>query len=136
MGGLIFVFVVAIILWVVIAVARSSNVQTNGVGSLDQLANTGIRGRALVLAASQVSFGSTINGRRFERRTMTLDVEAPNRAPYVVAGDFLVPRGLIDPIPGASLDVAIDPGNPNNIAVLGPGGFSGPWIRVGPPQPY
>jgi len=67
---------------------------------------------------------------------MTLDVEIPGREPYVSTGDFLVPRGVAETIPGASLDVAVDARDQNQILVLGPGGFSGPWIRIGPPAPY
>ncbi|HEY5372544.1 MAG TPA: hypothetical protein VIK01_02615 [Polyangiaceae bacterium] len=100
------------------------------------LETKGLRGRGLVLSCAQLGTGVTLNGRRFEKRTMTLDVEIPGREPYVSTGDFLVPRGVAETIPGASLDVAVDARNQNQILVLGPGGFSGPWIRVGPPAPY
>ena len=100
------------------------------------LETKGLRARGLVLSCNQLSTGVTINGRRFEKRTMTLDIEIPGREPYVRAGDFLVPRGVVETIPGASLDLAVDPGDPSQILVLGPGGFSGPWIRIGPAAPY
>lgn len=100
------------------------------------LETKGLRGRGLVLSCAQLGTGVTLNGRRFEKRTMTLDVEIPGREPYVSTGDFLVPRGVAETIPGASLDVAVDAKDQNQILVLGPGGFSGPWIRIGPPGPY
>jgi hypothetical protein len=100
------------------------------------LETKGLRGRGLVLSCVQLGTGVTLNGRRFEKRTMTLDVEIPGREPYVSTGDFLMPRGVAETIPGASLDIAVDPRNPNQILVLGPGGFSGPWLRVGAPAPY
>ena len=100
------------------------------------LETRGVRGRGLVLSSSFLSTGSTVNGQRYETRTMTLDVEVPGREPYVCTGAFLIPRGLVEPVPGASLDLAVDRGNKNLIAVVGPGGFSGPWLRVGPPAPY
>src|SRR5437660_1424750 len=103
---------------------------------LDSIEATGTPARGLVLTCSPYVIGVTINQRRFEKRTMTLDVEIPGQAPYQSSGDFLVPRGLVDAIPGASLELAVDPSNPDKIAVLGPGGFTGPWLRLGPPQPY
>jgi len=101
-----------------------------------ELETKGLRGRGLVLSCAQLGTGVTLNGRRFEKRTMTLDVEIPGREPYVSTGDFLVPRGVAETIPGASLDVAVDAKDQNQILVLGPGGFSGPWIRIGPAAPY
>ena len=78
--------------------------------------------------------GMRVGMRRFEMRTMTLDVEVPGREPFVMQGTYLCPRG-VEPVPGAALDVALDPRG-NNLVVLGPGGFTGPWINMGPPQPY
>jgi hypothetical protein len=57
-------------------------------------------------------------------------------APYVIQGSFLIPRGVVDAIPGSSLEVAVDRANPNSVVVLGPGGFTGPWLNSGPPQPF
>ena len=100
------------------------------------LEKKGVRARGLVLACDRTSLGLTANGRRFEKWTMTLDIEVPGREPYLSTGNFLVPRGVVETLPGASLDVAVNPSKPHQIAVLGPGGFTGPWLRVGPPAPY
>jgi hypothetical protein len=83
-----------------------------------------------------VSFGVTLGGRRFERRGMTLDVEIPGRPPFIASGNFLVPRGIVEATPGASLELAVHPTNQSRIAVLGPGGFTGPWLNYGPPNSY
>jgi hypothetical protein len=83
-----------------------------------------------------MSTGVTINGRRFERRTMTLDVEIPGRAPFITNGVFLVPRGIVEATPGSSLELAVHPTKMSQIAVLGPGGFTGPWLNFGPPNTY
>ena len=105
-------------------------------GGLDRLAARGIPARGLVLTCSPNVVGVTLSMRRYEKRNMTIDVDVPGRPPYQSTGLYLVPRGLIEIIPGASLDLAVDPKNPNTIAVLGPGGFTGPWLRLGPPQPF
>ena len=96
----------------------------------------GLQARGLVLASDRVSSGVTINGRRFEQRRMTLDVEIPGRAPFVATGTFLVPRGIVEALPGSSLELAVNPTNMSQITVLGPGGFTGPWLNYGPPNSY
>lgn len=130
------VFALVIIVGVVVLILFSSSAASRKSRRFLALETKGLRGRGLVLSCVQLGTGVTLNGRRFEKRTMTLDVEIPGREPYVSTGDFLVPRGVAETIPGASLDVAVDVRDQNQILVLGPGGFSGPWIRVGPPAPY
>jgi hypothetical protein len=96
----------------------------------------GLQARGLVLTSDRVSSGVTVNGRRFEQRRMTLDVEIPGRPPFVTTGVFLVPRGIVEALPGSSLELAVHPTNMNQITVLGPGGFTGPWLNYGPPNSY
>jgi hypothetical protein len=132
----IFIVIAAVIVIQVIRAARSAGAGARSLQAMDQLGATGVPARGLVLTCSPYSTSVTINGRRFEKRTMTLDVEIPGRPPYQSSGDFLIPRGLVEAIPGASLDLTVDPSNPDKIVVLGPGGFTGPWLRLGPPQPY
>jgi hypothetical protein len=124
------------ILVVVVVLVIQASVRNASAGSYDRLASRGARGRALVLASSQMAVGVTIGRRRFQRRQMRLEIEVEGGRPYEVTDTFLVPRGLIEPIPGSSLDVAVDSRKPSQIAVLGPGGFSGPWLTTGVPQPY
>ena len=122
------------VIWLV--VRTSSGNLLLSVSAIDALARKGLRGRGLVISCNQMSTGVTLGGRRFERRTMTLDVEVPGRPPFVANGIFLVPRGIVEATPGSSLEVAVDPRNATRIAVLGPGGFTGPWLNFGPPNTY
>jgi hypothetical protein len=126
----ILIFVVFI--WIIVKSSGNSKALQNQTA----LEANGVRGRALVLSSDMLTSSVTINAQLYERRTMTLDIEIPGRAPYTTTGQFLIARGLVEPVPGASLDVAVDPKDQNQVAVLGPGGFSGPWIRVGIPNPY
>jgi len=96
----------------------------------------GIPARGLVLQSTILATNTRVNGQRFEQRAMTLDVEIPGQRPYVCQGTFLIPRLLVEAIPGASLDLSVDPSNAQNIVVVGPGGFTGPWLNLGPPNPY
>jgi hypothetical protein len=96
----------------------------------------GLAARGLVLTCDRVSTNVTISGRRFENRRMTLDVEIPGRPPFVATGTFLVPRGIVEALPGSSLELVVDPKDVTQISVLGPGGFTGPWLSYGPPNTY
>lgn len=125
------IIVVVVVFFILRAMVRGSG------GGILALESKGVRARGLVLSCSPISLGgTTLGGRRFERRTMTLDIEVPGAEPYVSTGNFLIPRGVVETVPGASLDLALDPRDKNKLAVLGPGGFSGPWIRVGPPAAF
>ena len=132
----IFVFVAIIRAAVRRASANLFGGTSGGTSTAGSFAPQGLRARGLVLSCNRVSSGVTVNGRRFEQRGMTLDIEIPGRAPFVMSGTFLVPRGIVETLPGSSLDLAIDPTNMGQITVLGPGGFSGPWLSYGPPNPY
>jgi hypothetical protein len=131
-------FLIAVVLFVFVffLIKQSSRNLLTSTAAIDRLARRGIRGRGLVLSSFQMSFGVTLGGRRFERKQMTLDVEIPGRPPYQINGQFLIPRGQVEAIPGSSLEVAVDPSNPSQVAVLGPGGFTGPWLNLGPPNAY
>jgi len=138
------VFVVVLVLvgvFVLVAIIRAARrASANLFGGMSAMASFApqgsVRARGLVLTCNRVSSGVTINGRRFEQRGMTLDVEIPGRPPFVTSGTFLVPRGIVEALPGSSLDLVIDPTNLSQITVLGPGGFSGPWLSYGPPNTY
>ncbi len=129
--GAVISFIIFVFIFVVVAISKSASV-----AGRNRLAQQGLRGRGLVLASQNNAVNTRVNGQRFEQRPMTLEVEVQGRAPYVIQGTFLIPRGLVDAIPGSSLEVAVDPNNPSSVVVLGPGGFTGPWLNSGPPNPY
>jgi len=129
--GVVILVFIALFVFVIV-----KNAATGQPAVYDRLAARGLPGRALVLSSFQMTQGISFGRRRFQRRQMTLEIEVSGRAPYELTNTFLVPRGVVEPIPGSSLDVAVDPKDPRNVAVLGPGGFTGPWIRLGPPPAF
>ena len=136
MGTFIGLCVVVAFLFAIVQGFRKASLPNQTLQARDRLQATGLPARGLVLTCSQYGTGITMNQRRFEKRTMTIDVEIPGRQPYVSRGDFLIPRGVVEAIPGASLDLVVDAADPDKIVVLGPGGFTGPWLRLGPPQSF
>jgi Cu/Ag efflux pump CusA len=62
------------------------------------------------------------NGVRVESRQVVLDVEIPGQAPYEVTTNVLVPLNLrADVMPGATVELRVDPKNNRTIAIVGPG---------------
>jgi hypothetical protein len=86
--------------------------------------------RGLVLSADATSQSVQWNGQSCEQRDTMLDVEIPGQEPYVVRATLRFQRGLVRVAPGDALDLNIDPNDPSRIVVLGPGGFTGPWLRT------
>ncbi|MEO8903798.1 MAG: hypothetical protein ABI488_15940 [Polyangiaceae bacterium] len=124
---------VALIIFIVVVFLIVRGGSRRGILALEA---NGLPARGLVLACARVSTGCTIKGRRFEAFSMTLDVEPYGAASYVCTGSYLVPRGLVETVPGASLELMVDRKNKNQLLVIGPGGFSGPWLRAQPPNAY
>ena len=134
MGAVFFILLSSFVLWLIFKGAKKGapmNAQ-----AFSALARGGVGARGLVLTSSQLSTGVRSGGRRFERRTMTIEVEIPGKPPYITSGAFLVPRGLVEGIPGSSLELSVDPSDQSSLVILGPGGFTGPWLQSGPPRPY
>jgi len=86
--------------------------------------------RGLVLSANASSRGVRQSGQSYELRRAVVDVEIPGREPYVVEVTLRFPRGLVRAAPGDALDLSVDSGDPRSMVVLGPGGFTGPWLRT------
>jgi hypothetical protein len=84
--------------------------------------------RGLILRASASSAETTYRGQRFELRDLTLDVEVPGQAPYEISVTARVPR-IVEALPGATLDLSLDPASPNDLEILGPAGASD-WITA------
>ncbi len=134
MGPLFLIAFVGIIFWLIVRAAIKGSRAAGGAYTAQ--AAGGVSARGLVLTASQIATNVTSGGRRYERRQLTLDVEIPGQAPYIVTDTFLLPRGVVEGTPGSSLELSVNPRNPASVTILGPGGFTGPWLQNGPPRAY
>lgn len=79
----------------------------------------GILGRGLILEADAGAAEVLYRGVRYERRFVTLDVEVGGRPPYLTRLTLSFPR-LVEAIPGAQLDLRVNPADLDDIEVLGP----------------
>ena len=121
MGALGFVVVIAIF-WMIFSVAKPGSR-----GAYNTLLANGIQGRGILLGVSNMSLGTVGVGLfKYQQRGVTIDVEVPGRPPYECTVTALIPLNLVrDVLPGATVEVRVDPSNPNNIAIVGPGvGFN------------
>lgn len=121
-----FVFI-AVFLVIASLVVLGARAQAKQVALTQRLYETGTPARGLVLQASQYVTTTTAGGRRYERRDLVLDVEMPGQAPFEVRAQPMIPGSLAKSVlPGASLELRIDPANPSELVVVGPAGSFSP----------
>ena len=95
-------------------------------GGRNGLLARGLPARGLILSAARASTDAAYGGQRFEVRSLVLDVEVPGKPPYEVSLSAMIPR-ICEALPGATLDLRVDPSKPDNLAIVGPAGAS-EWI--------
>ena len=115
-----------LVLFLIIIIVSASK-GGGGVGKYNSLLNRGIPGRGILLGVSSFAAGKVgIGLNKYQQRAVTMDVEIPGRPPYEVSVTVLVPLNLVrDVLPGATVEVRVDPRDPTQIAIVGPGvGFN------------
>jgi hypothetical protein len=87
------------------------------------LLQSGVQARGILLkVSSQRSARGTASQGFYEVRNVSLDIELPGQKPYQVDCPVSIPVNLCaDILPGATLELRVDPQNPRNVAVFGPG---------------
>jgi len=128
-------FVGFIIMAVLIAVLSGVG---NPASAYDALLRNGTPARGILLrVASTPSGRGGSMQRRFQLRSVVIDVEIPGREPFVVSVTPWIPMNLVrDVLPGATVELRVDPSRPDRIAIVGPGvGFTGLAQLLPPPPP-
>jgi hypothetical protein len=120
-------------------------VVSGGMAGYDGLVRSGTPAIGILLSVAPTSNGSVRSVSssywsprgfiRIQQRQMAIDVEVPGYAPYVVDTAVYVPPNMLrDVLPGATVELRIDPKNRQNIAVVGPGvAFTGFASAAGNP---
>lgn len=131
MGAVIGIFVFAFIFIIVMAMKGASRASGGGfnigggfVGNtpFDNLVSNGIPARGILLVVAPRGFRSGNAQRPFESRAVTIDIEIPGRQPYVIDASPIIPLNLVrDVLPGATVELRIDPSDSSNMAIIGPG---------------
>ncbi|MFI5296930.1 MAG: hypothetical protein ACHREM_02440 [Polyangiales bacterium] len=134
MAFLVFLGIFWLISYGVFAAGRGA---AKDVAARTRVFNTGVPASGLILSASKFSTRLAFNGQVFDTRAVVLDVEVPGAAPYEVSVTPLIPR-FCEVLPGASLELRVDPTDPKNLLVVGPAGSSAwigaaPWLAVQQP---
>lgn len=89
----------------------------------------GLRARGLILSAGRQATPVNMFGRVMEQRNVLIEIEIEGQEPYQLNTMLMIPLGLVEARPGDTLELSVAQGNRSNITVLGPGGFTGPWLR-------
>lgn len=119
-GGVI---ALVIVFFIVFGIAGA--LKTAGM-SYDAIIAKGVHARGIPLSvALRGTRIGTVN-KRYQVRQVTIDIEIPGEAPYVMTGVAIIPMNLVrDVLPGATLEIAVDKTKPDRVAIVGPGaGFS------------
>ncbi len=116
-----------VIAFILIALRRSG---------MSGLMKKGLPARGILLQVSSLATRVPNSNPRVERRQVTLDVEVPGQPPYEVSTQVLVLANLrADVMPGATVELRVDPKNKKNLAIVGPGsGFAVTGLVTQPPQ--
>lgn len=83
----------------------------------------GVPARGILLSVgSQRSAKGNVSQGFYEVRSVSIDVEIPGSAPYQCACSLFIPANLRPLVlPGATLELRVDPRSRQNVAVFGPG---------------
>jgi hypothetical protein len=93
-----------------------------GPGQYARLLKVGLPARGILLQVSAFKGRVQSGGLRFESRNVTIDVEVIGQSPYEANVNLLIPSQLKnDVLPGATVELRVDPKNKKNMAVIGPG---------------
>jgi hypothetical protein len=128
-------FVVALVVLVLIVSAIRSSAGT--IGQYNKLVTRGVPARGILLQVASTSLGTAgTMTQRYQRRQVTIDVEVPGRPPVEVRAIPFIPMNLVrDVVPGATVELRVDPRDPSKLAIVGPGvGFFGASL-LGAPDP-
>ena len=92
-------------------------------GQYARLLKVGMPARGILLQVNSTQASKfTSGGIKYETRQVTIDVEIPGTPPYEMACALLIPSQLRnDILPGATVELRVDPKNRKSIAVIGPG---------------
>lgn len=112
----LFIFVVLVI--IVSALASSGS----ATGQYDKLIRNGTPARGILLQVAAQGTKAGTAARRFEMRQVQIDVEIAGRPPYETNANVAIPINLVrDVLPGATVELRVDPNNTTRIAIVGPG---------------
>ncbi len=121
-------FFIGFVVMAIMMIAGRSNGQA--AAAYQKLMSSGVQARGIFLSVNNTGVRQAGGMRssmgmplvRFERREVLLDVELPGKAPYEVGTMVLIPGNLVrDVLPGATVELRVDPRDPANIAVVGLG---------------
>ena len=102
-------------------------------GQYQRLSRGGVPARGILLSVSSMPLGSVGVGlNKLQQRQVYIDVEIPGEQPYELSVVALIPLNLVaDVLPGATVELRVDPRNRNQVVIVGPGvGFNAATLQT------
>jgi hypothetical protein len=126
-GAAIGFIIIFFVLWGIISSAGKSSTS-----SYDKLVKRGAPARGILLQVSSTGTMTGAVGRRFEIRQVYIDVEITGQQPYETNANAIIPINLVrDVLPGATVELRVDPNDRTKMAIVGPGtGFVQQALRT------
>jgi hypothetical protein len=107
--------------------------------SYDWLLRNGVVGQGILLQVDNTKTrdNNSSPSLRLERRSVRIDVEVPGQPSYELQTSPSIPTHLSgDILPGATVELRVDPGDPTQLMVYGPGvGLPGSLFAATMPEP-
>ncbi len=126
MGGIVALLVIGFIVFTVVKSA-------GGATSFDRLRKSGTPARGILLRVAPQGTRTARVPVSIENRRVRVDVEIPGQAPYEVDAVASFPANLRgDVLPGATVELRVDPKNRNALAIVGPGATFAAALLLGP----
>ena len=104
-----------------------------GVPSYANIVRRGVPARGILLAVAPRA-NSTVGTApwRYQLRDVVMDIEIPGRPPYQANVTPFIPTNLArDVLPGATVELRVDPKRPLRVAIVGPGvGFNAALLNA------
>jgi hypothetical protein len=124
--------VIVLIVIVIVVLLVKAGASASSSNNYDRLVATGIPARGILLSVAPTGTKIGTLSRRFELRSVTIDVEIAGQAPYEIYATPVIPMNLVrDVLPGATVELRVDPKNPRQMAIVGPGtGFVQQALRT------
>lgn len=128
------VAIIAVIIIVIVVVQTIAKSSGGGTPTYANIVKRGVPARGILLQVNATPSGTVgIAPMRYQMRFMTMDIEIPGQAPYQAQVTPFIPTNLAASIlPGASVELRINPKQPTQIAIIGPGaGFNAALLNSG-----
>jgi hypothetical protein len=103
-----------------VIITLSVRAAARATAAYNRVLTQGVPARGILLTVSPTA--TRTRGANYQTRQVYMDVEIAGHAPFEVSLALRIPANMVrDVLPGATLELRVDPQDRNNIIMIGPG---------------